>query len=83
VRTKGEEFEFFKQGRVFEMLWTETAGGNFPKSSATVNSSATINEEMMFEIGRFGEVVYSSICRFVIVKVNRRQHFVQAWWVLL
>jgi hypothetical protein len=81
VKYGSEEHRFFKQGRVFAMLWTETAGETHRSRTATDNSKVTtqIYRNNAISPGRFGQDVYSQIRRFVIVKVNRRQHFVLAW----
>jgi hypothetical protein len=76
MRTKGEASMFFVQGRVFAMLWVEAA-------SATMAMARNGTENTAVTIGRFGEGVYSQIRRFVIVKVNRKGHFVYAWLVVI
>jgi hypothetical protein len=81
VRTRAEEYQFFKQGRVFATLWTETASETMRSATATENSRATIhNPNPAITPGRFGQEIFSQIRRFVVVKVNRRQHFVLAWY---
>jgi hypothetical protein len=72
MRTQAEAHSFFVQGRVFAMLWAETA-------SATMVRNGT--ENTAITVGRFGESVYSQIRRFVVMKVNRDRHFVYAWYV--
>ena len=72
MRTKADAHRFFVKGRVFSMLWAETA-------SATLTRNGTENTGIT--IGRFGQGVFSQIRRFVIMKVNRSQHFVYAWSV--
>jgi hypothetical protein len=67
VRSNREAHEFFQLGRVFAMLWAETA-------NATLSGHST-----MATIGRFNEYVFSQIRRFIIVAVNRNRHFVYAW----
>jgi hypothetical protein len=83
VKFGQEEHRFFKQGRVFAMLWTETAGETHRRRArtGTENSMMTTQRYSNDTIsqGRFGQDVYSQIRRFVIVRVNRRQHFVLAW----
>jgi di/tripeptidase len=63
------------------MLWTETAGETLRSRTATENSRITtqVYPDPAISTGRFGQNVHSQIRRFVIVKVNRRQHFVLAW----
>lgn len=72
IREKREAHEFFRTGRVFAMLWAESA-------SATMTRGGTENTAVT--IGRFGEQVFSQIRRFVVVRVNRDRHFVYAWYV--
>lgn len=79
MRTHAEEYEFFKQGRVFAMLWSETAGESLSKRSATENSKFTVHPNSSIVQGRFGEKIHCTIRRFVVVRVNRQQHFVEAW----
>jgi hypothetical protein len=78
-----EEHRFFKQGRVFAMLWTETAGETYRRRSRTDTDNSRMTElrypDPAISSGRFGQDVYSGIRRFVIVKVNREAHFVLAW----
>jgi hypothetical protein len=70
VRTKEEAHRFFQKGRVFAMLWAETASETWARNG-TENTAITV--------GRFNENVFSQIRRFVVVEVNRRCHFVYAW----
>jgi hypothetical protein len=56
------------------MLWAETASPTMARNG-TENTAVTV--------GRFGENVYSQIRRFVILKVNRKSHFVYAWSVFV
>jgi hypothetical protein len=79
VRTKAEQYDFFRRGRVFAMLWSETAGGSISRSDQTV---FTAYPNSTFTRGRFGENIYSSIRRFVVMRVNRASHFVEAWYAL-
>jgi hypothetical protein len=72
MRTKAEAHRFFVQGRVFSMLWAETA-------SATMARNGT--ENTAITVGRFGQDVFSQIRRFVVMKVNRQRHFIYAWSV--
>jgi hypothetical protein len=74
MRTKGDAHRFFVQGRVFAMLWAETASPTMVRNG-TENTAVTV--------GRFGESVYSQIRRFVVMKVNRKSHFVYAWSVFV
>jgi hypothetical protein len=60
---------------VFAVLWSETAGNAGNGSSIMSSISSTIT------MGRYGEMVHSQIRRFVVVKVNRMQHFVLALYV--
>jgi hypothetical protein len=76
MRTRAEASRFFVKGRVFAMLWAETA-------SATMQVARHGTENTAITIGRFGERVYSQIRRFVVVKVNKDRHFVYAWSVFL
>jgi hypothetical protein len=76
MRSRAEANRFFVKGRVFAMLWAETA-------SNTMQQARHGTENTAITIGRFGEVVYSQIRRFVIVKVNRDRHFVHAWSVFV
>jgi hypothetical protein len=75
-----KEYRFFRQGRVFAMLWTETAGET---RRQTRSDNGTMTElkyaDPAISSGRFGQVVHSGIRRFIIVKVNREAHFVLAW----
>lgn len=57
------------------MLWAETLSETASRNhvrNGTVNTAITV--------GRFGQGVYSQIRRFVVVRVNRRDHFVYAWY---
>jgi hypothetical protein len=70
------------------MLWHEPAAERLPPRNATENSQVT---EQMYTIpepgrkepsiisGRWGQGIYSQIRRFVVVRVNKSQHFVEAW----
>jgi hypothetical protein len=81
VKSGPEQNRFFRQGRVFAMLWTETAGETHRRTSRsdTENSMVTTQSNAGISFGRFGHHVHSQIRRFVVVEVNRRQHFVWAW----
>jgi hypothetical protein len=76
MRTRTEASRFFVKGRVFAMLWAETA-------SATMQQARRGTENTAITTGRFGEQVYSQIRRFVVVKSNRARHFVYAWSVFV
>jgi hypothetical protein len=79
MRTGSEAHQFFKRGRVFSMLWAESASETAARQTAP-NGDWTIGEfRPGYSQGRFGEVVYSNIRRFVIMKVKRKHHFVYAW----
>ncbi|KAH6644149.1 hypothetical protein C7974DRAFT_371295 [Boeremia exigua] len=67
MRTGKESREFFKLGRVFSMLYTETASGT---ERLDPNDDA-------FTIVRFGSMAHTQIRRFVVVNVRR--NFVHAW----
>ncbi|KAH7081319.1 kinase-like domain-containing protein [Paraphoma chrysanthemicola] len=66
MRTRDEAHRFFVKGRVFAMLWSETA------------SPTMIGNRTALTVGRFGEGVYSQIRRFVVMRVNKQKHFVYA-----
>jgi hypothetical protein len=76
MRTRAEASKFFVKGRVFAMLWTETAG-------ATMQQARHGMENPAVTTGRFGEQMISQLRRFVVVKVNRSAHFVYAWLLLV
>lgn len=61
MRTGHEAKHFFARGRVFSMLWSETASETYARAG-TVNTAITV--------GRFGQNVYSQIRRFIVVKVE-------------
>ncbi|KAH5441365.1 hypothetical protein HBI47_040230 [Parastagonospora nodorum] len=71
VRTAAEAHSFFVKGRVFAMLWSETAG-------ATANLARNGTENTAITVGLFNQQVFSQIRRFVIMEVNREKHFVYA-----
>jgi hypothetical protein len=83
VRYGREERQFFKQGRVFAVLWAETTGETYRRRSRTATESSRMTgmryQDPAIHSGRFGTDVRSQIRRFVIVKVNNRSHFVLAW----
>jgi hypothetical protein len=74
MRSRAEASRFFVKGRVFAMLWAETA-------SATIMQARHGTENTAITVGQLGEKIYSQIRRFVVVKVNREHHFVYAWSV--
>jgi hypothetical protein len=76
MRTRAEASRFFVKGRVFAMLWAETA-------SATMQQARRGTENTAITTGRFGEQVFSQIRRFVVVKANKDRHFVYAWSVFV
>ncbi|KAH8727746.1 hypothetical protein GQ44DRAFT_702912 [Phaeosphaeriaceae sp. PMI808] len=78
VRTRAEAYDFFRQGRVFAMLWAEVAGTSLGNRNGTENSRLTAYPSPAIIDGRFGENVHCNIRRFVVVRVNRHQHFVEA-----
>jgi len=67
MRTGHEAREFFKVGKVFAMLYTETA------SDISVQRP---NDEA-YTVVRFGQAAHTTIRRFVVVQVKRG--FVKAW----
>jgi hypothetical protein len=77
IRTRAEAHRFFTKGRVLSMLWAETLS----ETSARAFGRGTDNTAIT--VGRFGQGVYSQIRRFVIVKVNRTEHFFYAWYVFI
>lgn len=79
MRTNAEVYDFFKQGRVFAMLWSEIAGESLSKRRGSDNSRVTVHPNSALVEGGFGEKIHCTIRRFVIVRVNRQQHFVEAW----
>jgi hypothetical protein len=83
VKSGSEEYRFFKQGRVFAMLWTESICDNYRFQAPTGTDNSRMTElkypDPAMSSGRFGQVVHSQIRRFVIVKINRKAHFVLAW----
>lgn len=57
--------QYFKVGKVFMVLWAEPAGGD----AATLVSQRTYAQlPPGTSIGRFGEYVYSSVRRFVVIR---------------
>lgn len=67
MRTGIQARDFFRLGRVFAMLYSETA-------SATAR---IVDDDDAFTVVRLGEHVHTQIRRFVVVKVKR--NFVYAW----
>jgi hypothetical protein len=68
MRTGAEAYGFFVVGRVFAMLYTETASETampYPNDDA-------------YTVVRFGESAHTNIRRFVVVEVKRG--FVYAWY---
>lgn len=82
MRTRKEEHDFFKQGRVFAMLYSEPMGESAQRSDATTNTRYTAHPNSPIVLGPFGQNIYSSIRRFVVMRVNKQRHFVEAWLVL-
>lgn len=79
MREKREAHEFFRTGRVFAMLWAESASATMSRGG-TENTAVTVARfNPAVTPGRFQEAVYSQIRRFVVVKVNRQRHFIYAW----
>jgi hypothetical protein len=75
VRTNAEEYNFFKTGRVFAMLWAE-------KDGETVSGTVTkrpVDERNPKAQGSFNQTFYFAIRRFVVIRVNRNKHHVKAW----
>jgi hypothetical protein len=54
--------EFFRQGRVFQTLWTDACGETAKEDSETFQSAKHVATT------RFGEKVYTKIRRFVVVR---------------
>ncbi|KAH7409818.1 hypothetical protein DE146DRAFT_327486 [Phaeosphaeria sp. MPI-PUGE-AT-0046c] len=78
VRTNAEEYQFFQKGRVLAMLWSEPAGETAIRAGTTDNSRYTAHPNSGIVEGRFGQKIYCQIRRFVVIRVNRQQHFVEA-----
>jgi hypothetical protein len=76
MREGADAHRFFVIGRVFAVLWTETAGDTIARQAGTEGTVRFHNDAIT--IGRFGQPVYSQIRRFVIVKVRVKGHFVYA-----
>ncbi|KAF3053010.1 hypothetical protein E8E11_010764 [Didymella keratinophila] len=70
VRTRAEAHQFFTKGRVLAMLWAET------QSETSARNFGNGTENTAITVGRFGQGVFSQIRRFVVVRVNRKEHFV-------
>lgn len=62
------------------MLWSEPAGETAIDRGMTDNSQYTAHPNIIR--GRFGQNVYSSIHLFVTIRVNKAQHFVEAWYAM-
>ena len=67
MRTGQEAREFFKVGKVFAMLYTETAS----------DTSVQHPNDEAYTVIRFGQSAHTNIRRFVVVDVRRG--FVNAW----
>ncbi|KAL5114357.1 hypothetical protein ACEQ8H_007747 [Pleosporales sp. CAS-2024a] len=74
-----DEYKFFTRGRVFAMLWSETAGSTASKRTDTDNTFFTQHPNSQLIEGKYGEQIYCSIRRFVVMRVNLAKHFVEAW----
>ncbi|KAI4953231.1 hypothetical protein J4E86_006772 [Alternaria arbusti] len=61
MRTSHEAREFFKVGKVFAMLYTETAS----------DDSVSISNDEAYTVVRFGQSAYTNIRPFVVVDVRR------------
>lgn len=81
IRTKAEEYHFFKQGRVFAILRSEPTGEIATSSRMTENSQSTAHPMSGVVEGRFGQKIYCQIRRFVVMRVNKHEHFVETWYV--
>lgn len=84
MRTGREAHEFFQIGRVFSVLWAEAASETAARQAA--RQAGHIEDGTVrgfrkpdYTTGRFGEIVYSNIRRFVVMQVKRKSHFVYAW----
>lgn len=67
MRTGTEARQFFRRGRVFATLYTESAG----------ETARPTHFNDAFTTVKYGEAVYTQIRRFVVVSV--RKNFVYAW----
>lgn len=67
MRSGRDARQFFVEGRVFAMLYSEAAG-----QTATPDPG-----DGAYTVVRFGESAYTNIRRFVVVEVKRG--FVYAW----
>ncbi|KAF9696681.1 hypothetical protein EKO04_005267 [Ascochyta lentis] len=72
MRTRAEAHRFFQKGRVLAMLYAET------QSETSARNFKNGTDNTAITVGRFGQGVYSQIRRFVIVRVNRAEHFFYA-----
>jgi hypothetical protein len=68
MRTGSEAQAFFVIGRVFSMLYSETASG----------TSMQHGQDDAYTVVRYGETAHTNIRRFVVVEVKRG--FVNAWY---
>lgn len=66
---------------MFAILWSRLANESFHKLNFTPseNSIDTAHPDSGVYEGRFGGKIYTQIRRFVVLWVNRHQHFVEAW----
>lgn len=78
IRRRHEAHTFFQKGRVFSMLWAEPAGETASRHVTSEDGTRKCFRPGYSE-GRFGEVVYSTIRRFVIVRVRPKDYYVYAW----
>jgi hypothetical protein len=56
------------------MLWSETAEFPGPDHNPDVADSKTV-----YSLVGFGQGIYTIIRRFVIIRVNPKQHLLEAW----
>jgi hypothetical protein len=70
VRTAREALDFFRKGRVFEMLWGRYTSA-IQAGCGTENTAITVH--------RYSQGIFSQVRRFVVVDVNRNRNFVYAW----
>jgi hypothetical protein len=67
MRTGHEAATFFVVGKVFSMLYTETASDTYVRNP----------NDQAYTVIRFGQTAHTNIRRFVVVEVRRG--FVNAW----
>jgi hypothetical protein len=77
VRTRKEEPGFFARGRVFAMLWFEPTDQTL--SSRTDETTHTPHPDLSNTTGGLDKKFSCSIRKFVIMRVNRPNHFFEAW----